>query len=106
MPARVAKTGALGVKLGTACAPASLVSRRTFRSPFSFRSLPLCFTSGIPFYRAARATTVSVRPSNVRRDLPTVPAVVLLLDEATGLPSALMQARVVVLCCATTVAQV
>jgi ornithine cyclodeaminase/alanine dehydrogenase-like protein (mu-crystallin family) len=101
MPARVAKTGALGVKLGTACAPASM---RTFRSPFSFRSLPL-FYLRIPFYLAARATTVSVRPSNVRRDLPTVPAVVLLLDEATGLPSALMQARVVVLCCATTVAQ-
>lgn len=50
MPARVAKTGALGIKL------------------------------------------VSVRPSNAGRGLPTVPAVVMLLDEPTGLPVALMQA--------------
>lgn len=50
MPARLSKTGALGLKIA------------------------------------------SVRPTNASRGLPTVPAVVMLLDEATGLPITLMQA--------------
>ena len=35
---------------------------------------------------------VSVRPANADAGLPTVPATVLLVDEMTGMPSALMDA--------------
>jgi ornithine cyclodeaminase/alanine dehydrogenase-like protein (mu-crystallin family) len=35
---------------------------------------------------------VSVRPNNAEKNIPTVPAVVLMLDEETGVPKALMEA--------------
>ncbi len=87
----------------------SLAPRATFLTPLCcFTSDPAsslcvvlraCVCGGV----CVCHETVSVRPSNAGRGLPTVPAVVMLLDEPTGLPVALMQASSPLSLCYTTV---
>jgi hypothetical protein len=115
MPARLAKTGALGIKLGTARAPPCHfihAQDSTFLTPFFvLPPIPLylcalcCVRVRVRVRRCVSVCheTVSVRPSNAGRGLPTVPAVVMLLDEPTGLPVALMQASSPQSLCYTTV---